>query len=120
MSPEYNIIFVYILQAHSNDWKVGKFSHINQPLTIKDRQQLALKFKDDFKLTLPIYIDDMNNNFNSAFGSWPHRSYVITTEKKMFGFSKPEYYLKYKEKVIAVEYKSITDKLIEVISDGIL
>lgn len=110
MKNDYNIFFVYILQAHSNDWKVGKFSHIDQPTTLEQRQQLALKFKDDFELTLPIYLDDMNNTFNQAFGCWPHRSFCIKYDKQ-------NWYLEYKEKVIAVDYKSITDKLIDFIID---
>lgn len=100
---EYNIFFVYILQAHSNDWKVGKFSHIDQPTTLEDRYKLALKFKEDFQLTIPLYIDGMDNTFNSRFGAWPHRSYVINEKHELV----------YIEKVIAVDYKTITTKLIE-------
>lgn len=110
MSDEYNIFFVYILQAHSNDWKVGKFSHIDQPKTLLERHTLALKFKEDFKLSLPIYIDDMNNSFNTEFGAWPHKSYVIEPIKSS---DQANYKLTYVEKIIAVDYKTITTKLIE-------
>ena len=108
MKNEYNVLFVYILQAHSNDWKIGEFSHIDQPKSLVERQKLALKFRDDFKLTLPIYLDDMNNTFNKTFGSWPHKSYI---------FSASPMRLEYIEKVIAVDYKTITDKLIEHITE---
>lgn len=100
---QYNIFFVYILQAHSNDWKVGKFSHIDQPIELKDRQKLAKQFKEDFKLSIPIYIDGMDNKFNTTFGAWPHRSYIIDCDRNLV----------YIEKVIAVDYKTITTKLIE-------
>ena len=104
---QYNIFFVYILQAHSNDWKVGKFSHIDQPIELVDRQKLALKFREDFKLSVPIYIDDMLNTFNTTFGAWPHRSYVIDQSRNLV----------YTEKVIAIDYKTITTKLIEFLTE---
>ena len=109
MSNEYNFIFVYILQAHSNDWKVGKFSHIDQPKTLDERHALALKFKEDYKLNVPIYIDDMLNAFNTTFGSWPHKSYIIDKKENTFT-------LEYVEKIIAIDYKNITTKLIERLS----
>lgn len=97
---------MYILQAHSNDWKVGKFSHIDQPVLLEDRQKLVLKFREDFKLTFPIYIDDMDNTFNTRFGSWPHRSYIIDEKRNLV----------YVEKVIAVDFQTIITKLIEVLT----
>lgn len=104
---EYDIFFVYILQAHSNDWKVGKFSHIDQPVLLEDRRQLALKFIKDFNLTIPIYLDSMDNTFNERFGAWPHRSYVIDEKNNLI----------YIENVIAVDYKTITTKLIEFLTE---
>lgn len=98
----YNIFFVYILQAHSNDCKVGKFSHINQPTQLVDLQKLAQKFISDYKIDVPVYLDSMDNSFNTAFAPWPHKSYIIDQGK-----------LIYVEKVIAVDYKTITTKLIE-------
>jgi hypothetical protein len=122
MREEYNIFFVYILQAHSNDWKVGNFSHIDQPKTLVARQTLAQKFVEDFKLTMPIYIDDMDNSFNTAFGCWPHKSYVIehTAESGTCCFSaRSQFKLTYVEKIKAIDYKSVTTKLIEFLSTNL-
>lgn len=47
----------------------------------------------------------MNNSFNAAFGCWPHKSFVIYENK-----------LKYVEKIKAIDYKSITTKLLEFLS----
>jgi hypothetical protein len=104
----YNIFFIYILQAHSNDWRVGKFSHVDQPKTLIERQKAALKFIDDFKLTLPIYLDNMENSFNTAFGSWPHKSYIIDETAKLI----------YIEEIKAIDHKTVTTKLIEFLSNA--
>jgi hypothetical protein len=74
---------------------------------LEDRQKLAIKFRDDFKLTIPIYLDDMKDTFNTTFGSWPHRSYIIDSNRNLI----------YIEKVIDIDYKTITTKLIEFLTE---
>jgi hypothetical protein len=75
--PGWDKLFVYILQAHSLDWPVGSFSHVKQPTQIEERKALADKFVQDMGLKMPLVMDNMQNEFNFRYMSWPHKMYLI-------------------------------------------
>jgi hypothetical protein len=84
MHHKYNIFVVYISEAHAADvWNIGEsagainYSHKE----IKDRVSCSLKFKDEFKLSIPIYCDNMQDEFETKFACWPVRYFVIIDGK---------------------------------------
>lgn len=79
--PGYEFLFVYILQAHSKKWPVGSFSHVEQPDQLAGRAELAKKFQMEYKIKMPLVLDNMDNTFNTAFGAWPHKMFIIKNKK---------------------------------------
>jgi len=79
-------VAVYICEAHASDeWPVGAtISRATQPKTIKDRLQLALQFKSEKRLTLPLFIDTTDNQFQKEYSAWPFRYYVIQGNRLFF------------------------------------
>lgn len=74
------MFIIYINEAHAADiWNIGEsagainYSHKK----IEDRIDYAIKFKETFKLNVPIYCDNMNNDAEIKFASWPFRYYVV-------------------------------------------
>lgn len=87
----YNIFVIYINEAHAADiWNIGEsagainYSHKN----ITDRISYAKKFQQEFNLDIPIYCDNMDNDFERLFACWPVR-YFIIKDKKFVKISEP-------------------------------
>jgi hypothetical protein len=73
------MIIIYINEAHAADvWNIGEsagainYSH----KTIDDRIKYINKFTNEYSVTIPIYADNMNNDFETQFASWPVRFFV--------------------------------------------
>jgi len=81
-----NFLVVYITEAHARDeWPVGKtISFCDQPKTLSDRCVLARKYSADNSLTIPVYVDNMNNHFDEVFAAWPLRFYVVKNGELVF------------------------------------
>lgn len=78
---------IYITEAHAMDvWPIGmsagtiNYSH----KTIEDRKMYAEKFIKTFNFKVPIFLDSMDNSFESEFASWPFRYYIIKDKKFSF------------------------------------
>lgn len=86
------MIIVYITEAHAADvWNIGEsagtlnYSHKK----LEDRVQCAEKFKKTFDITIPMYVDNMDNEFETKFASWPFR-YFVTRGKKLVKIGMPQ------------------------------
>jgi len=85
----FNVIFIYINEAHAADvWPIGlsagtiNYSH----KMIEDRQSCLLKFKNDFTFKPVTYLDNMNNDIQNIFASWPFRYFIIKYDKNFDNF----------------------------------
>lgn len=73
-----NYLFVYIRQAHSEDWPIGAWSQVPQPKNMEERIRRGLKFKEEYNMSMPVVFDTMDDNFNNIAKAWPHRMYVVS------------------------------------------
>jgi hypothetical protein len=76
----FNIFIIYISEAHAADvWPIGmsagtiNYSHKH----IEDRITCAKKMVKTFDLTIPMYCDNMNNEFQNEMACWPFRFFVV-------------------------------------------
>ena len=76
-----HIYVVYIREAHP-DMPRNKFN-IPQPKTLEERQKVAREFAEALKLSLPIFVDSMEDEVGKAYSAWPDRLYVIDAEGKI-------------------------------------
>lgn len=76
----------YIIEAHAVDeWPISSsrangdrgIVEILQPRTDQDRCEVALGFKKDFMLEIPIIVDSINNDFDRLYSPWPLRFYTF-------------------------------------------
>ncbi|MBI4563759.1 MAG: deiodinase [Planctomycetes bacterium] len=79
---------VYIREAHPVDgWRVPQNDRqgieVDEPVTEKEREDVASKCARALKLSIPFLIDDMKNTAQQAYAGWPDRLYVIDTEGKV-------------------------------------
>lgn len=89
----FNIFIIYITEAHAVDvWNIGEsagtinFAH----KTIDDRIKCGIKFRDTFKLDVPIYCDNMENEAETYFSGWPFRYYTIDKNKNISNIGQPD------------------------------
>lgn len=75
---------VYTDEAHAQDeWPISEAPvSIPSHKSLKEREDAANVLIDHFddKLPFDIYLDDMDNSFNSAYSSWPFRFWVMTKQ----------------------------------------
>jgi hypothetical protein len=75
---------VYISEAHAADvWNIGysagaiNYSHKE----INDRIDCSKGLIKEFNLNIPVYCDNMQDEFEKTFASWPTRYFVIKNNK---------------------------------------
>jgi hypothetical protein len=86
-----NIYIIYINEAHATDvWNIGESAGVlnSSHKKIEDRIECIEKFKNEYKLTIPIYADNMENDFETKFASWPFR-YFVTQGKTIIKIGLP-------------------------------
>lgn len=84
MKSKVRMIMIYTLEAHATDiWPIGRSAGVlnESHKTIEDRKQCAEKFIDTFDFKIPVYLDTMDNGFETEFSSWPFRYYIIKDGK---------------------------------------
>jgi hypothetical protein len=60
-----------------------------QPKTIEERKHIAGLMIEQFNLTIPTVIDDMDNYVEACYAAWPERYYLIDTAGKVAHKGKP-------------------------------
>lgn len=86
-----DIYILYILEAHfvekdlegnfTGGWPIGYQYNYGQTKSIEDRKAMIQLMLDEYHPTIPIYIDNINNDFQNAYNPWPDRAYVFIDNK---------------------------------------
>lgn len=79
---------MYIREAHPTDGRqvpanVRDKVLVEDPKTLEERRQVALEFAEQFKISLPILVDTLDDRVEKAYAGWPDRIYVIDPEGKI-------------------------------------
>jgi len=83
-----HILVIYISEAHACDeWPLGSWTCIKQHKTISDRLAAAKEFAKKYDFTLPMYADDISNDFDKNYSAWPERYVVVDTGGKLIAIS---------------------------------
>jgi len=61
-----------------DEWPLGRTVCLNQPKSMKERLAIAKDFKEKYDFQLPLLVDEMDNNFDGKYASWPERFYIIS------------------------------------------
>lgn len=90
-SPIADIYILYILEAHfveknengefTGGWPIGYQYNYSQHKTIEDRQNMVKVLIDEYHPTIPILMDNMNNDFQNAYTPWPDKAYMFLNGK---------------------------------------
>jgi hypothetical protein len=86
-----DIYIVYILEAHFVEkdddgnfiggWPIGYQYNYPQHKTIEDRKQMVNLLIDEYHPTIPIMMDNMNNDFQNIYNPWPDKAYMFLNGK---------------------------------------
>ena len=73
---------LYIREAHPTDGRQAQANVrdkvlVRDPRAIKERRKVAREFAAQFKVSLPVFVDTMDDRVNRAYSAWPDRLYVI-------------------------------------------
>ncbi len=79
---------IYIREAHPTDgWQVPQNIRegilIPDPKTLEERRKVAQEFAKQFKLSISILVDTIDNQMEKAYTAWPDRIYVIDADGKI-------------------------------------
>jgi hypothetical protein len=56
---------------------------VPDPKTLEERRKVAKEFAAQFKVTLPILVDTLDDQAEKAYAGWPDRLYVIDAQGKV-------------------------------------
>ena len=79
---------VYIREAHPTDgWQVPVNVRdkvlVPDPKTLAERRKVARQFAAQFKVSVPVCVDTLDDRVEKAYAGWPDRFYVIDAEGKI-------------------------------------
>lgn len=79
---------VYIREAHPTDGRqvvanIRENILIADPKTLEERRKVAQEFAKQFKVSLPILVDTLDDRASRAYAAWPDRIYVIDAQGKI-------------------------------------
>ena len=77
-----NVVFVYIAEAHTTDgWQLPDNLADDVLLeghrTLEDRFAAARLGVARLELSMPVFVDDIDDAVSNAFAAWPERIYVV-------------------------------------------
>ncbi len=76
--------FVYIKEAHATDGpKPNPRFDVKTPVTNDDRRKLAAKFVVDFKMDIPVLLDEVDDKVSTAYKALPDRLYLVGKDGKI-------------------------------------
>ena len=86
-----DIYILYILEAHfveKNEngdfvggWPIGYQYNYEQTKTIEERKNMVKLLIDEFNPTIPILMDNINNDFQNAYNPWPDKAFMFLNGK---------------------------------------
>jgi hypothetical protein len=81
-------VVVYIREAHPTDgWQVKQNEDekilIKDPKTDAERIEVAKDFAKQFKVTIPVVIDTIDDKTEKAYAGWPDRMFLIGADGKL-------------------------------------
>ena len=86
-----DIYILYILEAHFVEkdedgnfiggWPIGYQYNYEQPKLLEERLKMVDLLVDEYHPTIPIYVDQMDNNFQNAYNPWPDRAFMFINNK---------------------------------------
>ncbi len=89
-----SIYILYIMAAHFVEkdsegnfiggWPIGYQYNYPQHKTIQDRIQMVELLIDEFHPTIPILMDNMDNDFQNAYHPWPDKAFVFVNNKVQY------------------------------------
>jgi hypothetical protein len=79
---------IYIREAHPTDGRqvqanVKEKILIPDSKTLEERAKVAREFAAQFKVSLPILVDTIDDQAEKAYAGWPDRIYVIDAEGRI-------------------------------------
>ena len=85
---EVEFFVVYVREAHPTDgWQVDANVQdevfYRQHQTYEEREEVAQTCSLDLKITLPVLVEEMDNNIDETFGAAPERLYLIGSDGKV-------------------------------------
>ncbi len=71
-------MFVYCKEAHPIDsTRPSPIATVEQPVTLKERRNVAKDFVEEFKLPFPSLLDTMDDTTGLAYAAHPDRMYLV-------------------------------------------
>jgi hypothetical protein len=79
---------VYIREAHPTDGRQLPVNErdkvlVKDPTTLEERQKVARDFAAQFKVSIPICVDTLDDQVEKAYAGWPDRLYVVDAGGKL-------------------------------------
>ena len=90
---------VYVQEAHPTDgWQTDSNVEagvlFRQHQSYQEREEVAASCSIDLHISLPVLIEEMNNDIDDAYGAAPERLYIVDAQGKVayHGGSGPQFF----------------------------
>jgi len=82
-----DFVCIYIVEAHAVDeWPIRTRPDlcIKQQSKLQERCSVAKQLKNTHGLRIPLFVDTMDNTFETTYAAWPLRAFVFQQNKIQF------------------------------------
>ncbi len=82
---DYAFLTIYVREAHAEDeWRLNINTKqdvvFQQPTTLEARAEIAKICHERMQITMPVALDNMNDDAGRAYVAWPERLYIMTAD----------------------------------------
>ena len=71
------VIMVYISEAHTKLWPLGRSDHPDPQVDLTDRLERARIFTETNKIPFPVFVDTWEGDFERTYQAWPDKYFLL-------------------------------------------
>jgi len=83
---------VYLQEAHAADeWPLGRTPALEASQSLDQRAKHAWRFREEAHVTVPVFLDSIDGDFQRHFAAWPERFYVVSSNGLLSFIAQPRH-----------------------------
>jgi len=81
------VLLIYISEAHTKLWPIGRTDHPDPHVDLADRLERARVFTENNQIPFPVLVDNWEGDFEQTYQAWPDKYFLLDENQKIMAQS---------------------------------